>query len=182
MISLRPGLSLSPIQIQDHSNLFLLMEGIYKSAYSHFWMDQGDWYLNLCYNPENLEKELSRTRSHYYFVDFEGRAVGILKYDFPFSPREVEIPNALKLHRLYLDQSVHGKGIAKELVHLVEKIAMEQGLDHIWLEAMVQKPQAKRFYEKMGFEGVWTYQLDFERLFPEFRGIQIMKKNINLTP
>ena len=51
-------------------------------------------------------------------------------------------------------------------------------LKSIWLEAMECQPQAKRFYEKMGFELAMTYQLDFEMMFPEYRGIQIMKKNL----
>jgi GNAT superfamily N-acetyltransferase len=178
MVNITPELSLLPIQIKDHSKLFQLMKGVYKTAYQHFWTDQGDWYLELCYNPENFKKELSRKRSHYFFVEFQGKTVGILKYDFPFSPREVAIPNAMKLHRLYLDSSVHGKGVSKELMIYIEDIAKQNELDYIWLEAMLEKPQAKRFYEKMGYEWVLTYQLDFERLLTEVRGIQIMKKEI----
>ena len=178
MIRIHPNLSLVPIQIQDHLMLVELMEGIYKSAYSHFWTDQGNWYLELCYKEGNLEKELSRARSHYYFVVFENKTVGIIKYDFPFSPKEVEIPNAMKLHRLYLDESVHGKGVAKELMLHLEQVAIENNLDFIWLEAMLEKPQAKQFYEKMGYEWVYTYQLEFERLFPQVRAIQIMKKRV----
>lgn len=175
------GIKLTPIQISDQKKLFNLIQKVYQEAYQHFWIDHGNWYVELCYNQDNLQKELSRSRSHYFFVECNGKSVGILKYDYPFSPREIDIPNALKLHRLYLDQSVHGKGIAPMLVTHVEKIALENGLDYIWLEAMVEKPQAKRFYEKMGFKEVLTYQLEFERLLPEFRGIQIMKKKVSRT-
>ncbi|RAI91692.1 GNAT family N-acetyltransferase [Algoriphagus yeomjeoni] len=178
MISISTDLSLKPLKLEDQALLFALMQTVYKTAYQDFWTDQGDWYLDLCYNSENLKKELSRERSHYFFVEHKREIVGILKYDFPFSPREVEIPNAMKLHRLYIDQSVHGTGVAKELIDYVEKIAKENSLDFIWLEAMVEKPQAKKFYEKMGYEWVYTYQLDFERLLPEVRGIQIMKKKL----
>ena len=176
-ISLK-NIQLVPIRIEDHSKLFTLMNRIYKDAYSDFWIDGGDWYLDLCYNTENLKKELSRERSHYFFVEYEKETVGILKYDYPFSPREVEIPNAMKLHRLYLDSSVQGNGVAKELMEYLEEVARKAGIDWIWLEAMESKPQAKRFYEKMGFEWVLTYQLEFERLFEEVRRIQIMKKKV----
>ncbi|EAZ79084.1 GNAT family N-acetyltransferase [Algoriphagus machipongonensis] len=178
MIQINSKLSLQPVRNKDHQKLFKLMEKVYKSAYQHFWTDHGDWYLELCYSERNLEKELSRERPHYYFVVFENKTVGILKYDFPFSPRKIEIPNAMKLHRLYLDESVQGKGVAKELMVHIEKVAIENKLNFIWLEAMKKKPQAKRFYEKMGYEWVYTYQLEFERLFPEVRGIQIMKKRV----
>jgi GNAT superfamily N-acetyltransferase len=180
MIQLTEKLTLRPIQISSHSELFPLIRGIYKKAYPGFWVDAGDWYLDLCYSIENLTKELSRPTAHYFFVEFESEKVGILKYDFPFSPRQVEIPNALKLHRLYLSEIVQGKGIAQVLMNYVEQIASEHKLDNIWLEAMEQKPQAKRFYEKMGFELVHTYQLDFEKLLPGLRGIHIFQKRIKI--
>ena len=178
MIPINTELSLKPIKIEDQAILFALMQKVYKNAYQDFWTDEGDWYLDLCYNSENLKKELVRDGSHYFFVEYQGLTVGILKYDFPFSPKETDIPNAMKLHRLYLDQSVHGNGIAKLLMQYIEKIAKDSKLDFIWLEAMSSKPQAKRFYKKIGYEWVLTYQLGFERLHPEVRGIQIMKKKV----
>lgn len=172
------NLILKPIQLNDQSILYRLMDEIYRDSYRYIWKDQGDWYLNLIYNPETLRKELSRDRSHYFFVEADDRKIGILKYDFPFSPRELEIPESMKLHRLYLHQDFHGKGIAQLLVDHCEEVARENNLKSIWLEAMECQPQAKRFYEKMGFELVMTYQLDFETMHPQYRGIQIMKKSL----
>jgi diamine N-acetyltransferase len=60
----------------------------------------------------------------------------------------------------------------------IEKIALEEKLDSIWLEAMEQKAQARRFYEKMGYELVYSYQLEFEQLKPDYRGIQIYQKKL----
>jgi diamine N-acetyltransferase len=178
VIQVSSQLSLLPIKPSDQKKLKALLEAIYKSAYEHFWTDGGDWYLELCYGTENLNKELSRDRSHYFFVEYQQEPVGILKYEYPFSPRQTAIANAMKLHRLYLDSSVHGKGVARDLMEFIEQVAMDNKLDYIWLEAMLEKPQAKRFYEKMGYEFVLSYQLDFERLLPDVRGIQIMKKKI----
>ena len=179
MIKLTVSLKLIPIREQDFELLHQLMHKIYKEAYSDFWQDTGDWYLELIYNRENLSKEISRSRTHYFFVEWNEQKVGIFKYDFPFSPREVEIPNAMKLHRLYLDRITHGQGIAAQLMKYLENIAKEQKLDAIWLEAMVSKHQAKRFYEKSGYQKIYEYSLDFEKLKDEFRQIQIMKKELN---
>lgn len=68
--------------------LFALMQKVYKTAYQDFWTDDGDWCLDVCYNSENLEIELSRDVSHYFFVEYQGSKVGMLKYDFPFSSKE----------------------------------------------------------------------------------------------
>jgi len=172
-------LFLNPIHPDDQEDLYRLMDEIYRASYSNFWYDLGDWYINLIYNPGNVQKELLRNFSHYFFVEVASEKIGILKYDFPFSPREIEIPNAMKLHRLYLHPHFHGKGIAKVLVEHCQKVALENNLMTIWLEVMTSQPQAKRFYQKMGFEHLWSYQLDFEMLLPEYRGIEIWKKDLD---
>lgn len=171
-------LVLNPVQKEDQSVLYQLMDEVYRSGYRYIWEDEGDWYVNLIYNRHTLHKELNRTTSHYFFVELNGRKIGILKYDFPFSPKEIEIPNAMKLHRLYLHSEVHGKGIAQILMDHCENVALDNGLKAIWLEAMECQMQARKFYEKMGFREILTYTLDFERIFPEYRKIQIMKKSL----
>ena len=178
MISINPALSLHPVNLSDQPILFKLMQTVYIPAYQDFWKDDCSWYLDLCFSNNNLNKELSRETSSYFFIEFEGLKAGIIKYDFPFSPKQVEIPNAMKLHRLYLHQDFHGMGVAKALMDWIEKIALDAGLDSIWLEAMAQKPQAQRFYEKMGFKLVYSYQLEFELLKPDYRGIQIYQKKM----
>jgi GNAT superfamily N-acetyltransferase len=84
----------------------------------------------------------------------------------------------MKLHRLYLHSDLHGTGVAKALMNWLETEAIAKNLDFIWLEAMEQKQQAKVFYEKMGYQLALTYQLEFDLLKPEFRGIHIYKKKI----
>ncbi len=172
------GLVLNPVRPEDQPILYQLMDEVYRAGYRRIWADQGDWYLNLIYHPQTLQKELGRATSHYFFVELEGRNIGILKYDFPFSPRQTEIPEAMKLHRLYLHPEFHGKGLAKILVGHCEKTGREHGLKSIWLEVMSCQPQAKRFYQKMGFGYLLGYRLDFEMLLPQYRGIEIWKKSL----
>jgi len=171
-------LFLNPVLPEDQAELYQLMDEIYRASYSSFWHDRGDWYLELIYNPVTLQKELGRSHSHYFFVEVSQKKIGILKYDFPFSPREVVIPEAMKLHRLYLHPDFHGKGVAKMLFEHCVKVSRENKLRTIWLEVMTSQPQAKRFYQKMGFEHLLSYQLDFEQLLPDLRGIEIWKKDL----
>lgn len=172
------NLVLTPIQSENQPVLYQLMDEVYRLSYRYIWEDQGDWYVNLIYNRHTLLKELKRPTSNYFFVELDGKKIGILKYDFPFSPKEIEIPNSMKLHRLYLHPDVHGKGIAQILLSHCEEMAKENGITSIWLEVMSCQPQAKRFYQKVGFEKLLSYQLDFERIFPEYRGIEIWKKDL----
>lgn len=171
-------LFLNPILSEDQPILYSLMDEVYRDAYRYVWKDNGDWYVNLIYNRHTVQKELGRDRSHYFFVETADRKIGILKYDYPFSPREIEIPEAMKLHRLYLHRDSHGKGIAQALLQHCEEVAKENGLKSIWLEVMACQPQAKRFYSKQGFEPLMSYELDFEQILPEYRGIEIWKKSV----
>jgi hypothetical protein len=77
--------ALNPIRSEDQAELYALMDQVYRDAYRYVWFDQGDWYVNLIYNPETVQKELSRGWSHYFFVEVADRKIGILKYDYPFS-------------------------------------------------------------------------------------------------
>lgn len=174
------AIRLTPLRASDQPRLFELMTEIYPPAYSHFWEDEGAWYLDLCYNGTNLQKELNRPHSHYFFIEYQRQTAGILKYDFPFSPRQIHIPNAMKLHRLYLKQSFHGKGLAGKIMQLLEEIAQAEKLDFIWLEAMEKQEQAKRFYQKMGYKQVHQYRLDFERFLPGFEEILIYSKTLSI--
>lgn len=171
-------LFLTPIQPEDQPVLYSLMDQVYRDAYRYVWKDNGDWYVNLIYNPKTVQKELGRDRSHYFFVEVADRKIGILKYDYPFSPREIEIPDSMKLHRLYLHKDFHGKGIAHALLQHCEQVALDNNMKSIWLEVMACQPQAKRFYSKVGFEPLHTYELDFDMILPEYRGIEIWKKNL----
>lgn len=171
-------LVLTVVRSEDQPLLFQLMGEVYRSGYEYIWEDQGDWYVNLIYNRHRLHKELKRATTHYFFVEVAKRKIGILKYDFPYSPREIELPKAMKLHRLYLHPEFQGKGIAQTLLIHCEQTAIENGLSTIWLEVMSCQPQAKKFYQKMGFKHILSYNLDFERIYPDYRGIEIWKKDL----
>lgn len=171
-------INLVPIKIEDQKTLFTLMNEVYRHSYRQIWKDEGEWYVNLIYGKENVEKELGRSCSHYFFVEWKEEKIGILKYDFPFSPAQIPISKAMKIHRLYLHSKAHGRGIALRLMKHCEDISKEHQLETLWLEVMEFQVQAKRFYEKCGYVPEHTYQLDFERIFPEYRGIEIWRKEV----
>ena len=178
MTILSEDLSLQKLTSADQPELIELMREIYIPSYKHIWSDSGEWYLQQMYNPETFKKDLDDPKSHYYFVLSEGWKIGILKYSYPESPELVDFPNSLKLHRIYISKEYQGKGIAAQLMKRVESIARERNLNYIWLEVMDTQLQAQLFYRKMGFEWLFTYHLDYKKLLPKYRGIQILRKSL----
>ncbi|REG88610.1 GNAT family N-acetyltransferase [Algoriphagus antarcticus] len=178
MIKLTEAISIQKLTAKDQPELIELMREIYTPSYKHIWSDSGEWYLEQMYNPETFQKDLDDPKSHYYFVLYDSWKIGILKYSYPESPELVDFPNSLKLHRIYIGKEYQGKGIAAKLMKMIESKARERSLTYIWLEVMDTQLQAQRFYRKMGFEWLFTYHLDYKKLLPKYRGIQILRKSL----
>ena len=58
MIKIAEDIQLRAVLSSDTATLFTVMKEIYASAYSHFWTDKGDWYVNTQYSKEPILKEL----------------------------------------------------------------------------------------------------------------------------
>lgn len=179
MIKLTEDISIQKLTSADQPELLELMRDIYIPSYKHIWSDSGEWYLEQMYNPEAFQKDLDNPKSHYFFVLYDGWKIGILKFIYPESPDLIDLPNSLHLHRIYISKEYQGKGIAAQLMKRVESISRERGLKYMWLEVMDTQLQAQRFYRKMGFEWIFTFHLDFKKLLPKYRGIQILRKTLN---
>jgi diamine N-acetyltransferase len=67
-------------------------------------------------------------------------------------PECVTQPQAIEVHRFYVDRIAHGKGVAQALMAAVKSAAKEFEAKHLWLSAWERNPRAVAFYAKMGFE------------------------------
>lgn len=64
------------------------------------------------------------------------------------------IPNCAELQKLYLDDSVKGKGYSKELMKIAEDWARENGYKQLYLETHSNLKIAIKLYEKLGFRRI----------------------------
>lgn len=71
-------------------------------------------------------------------------------------PYESSAP-VLELRRLYLRTSMHGRGIADELMKWALSEASARGAQELVLSVYVDNRRARRFYERYGFEAVGKY-------------------------
>ncbi len=179
MITLTSDISLHSIREEDQPRLMELMQAIYPPAYEHLWEDEGQWYLNSLYQKENLEKELQEEGNHYYFIQYQKEAVGILRYientPLPWDSAK----NAVKLHRIYLHPKTHGKGLGKTLLVWLEEKAQSLSAAYIWLDVMDTQHQAIRFYEKTGYAQCGTRKLVLPGLHEYLQGMFYMKKDLS---
>jgi GNAT superfamily N-acetyltransferase len=156
----------------------MLMRRIYLPVYKHLWSDGGRWYLNTFYTKEHLEKELKEPHSRYYFVDFKNKIIGILRILLKKPLLNLASPNPVKLHRIYLDPMVHGKGLGKLLMSWVENHYCRPGPALLWLEVMDSQEPAIRFYENLGFQNAHAFRLPYKAMYKQLRGMYSMVKEI----
>lgn len=91
----------------------------------------------------------SSKRIYYVALDEAGQViggVGIAEFD--------GIENCAELQKLYLDDSVKGKGYGKELLLIAEDWARSAGYQNLYFETHTNLSVALKLYEKLGFRQV----------------------------
>ncbi|MFY0628865.1 MAG: GNAT family N-acetyltransferase [Flavobacteriaceae bacterium] len=171
-------LYLKEIKKEDSEELYRLMNRIYYPAYENYWKDDGNWYVEGLYNKENIDKELKETHADYFFVIFNGINIGILRTVKGLDPEYNADRSYIKLHRLYLDQTIQNQGLGKTIMNWLIDDASKKGYKKLWLEVMEKQPQAIHFYKKLGFIEVDKTLLDFPLLYEDYKGMYKMTKEL----
>ena len=179
MIEISENIQLKTITKEDYNFLFRLMNEIYPAAYSSFWIDEGDWYLNSQYSKENILKELLQQNAEYYFVIYKDEIVGNFRIVWDEKLAGLSPEKQLKLHRIYLHQKTQGKGVGKQLMLWLEEKARQKKYQIIWLDAMDEKPQAFQFYKKLGYNYHSHTFLPFDLMLDEVRKMSQLYKKLN---
>lgn len=88
-------------------------------------------------------------RAYFVALDAEGQViggVGIAEFD--------GIEHCAELQKLYLDDSVKGKGYGKALMQIAENWAVSVGYTALYLETHTNLTAALQLYEKVGFHQI----------------------------
>ena len=178
MIQLSEEISLKEICAENIGKLYDLMCTIYPLAYSHFWADNGNWYINSQYSKENILKELSEEETEYYFIVFKDEIIGNLRIIWDENLEGLSEEKQVKLHRIYLHQKTQGNGICKKILSWLEEKAVKKGYKIIWLDAMNEQPQAFQFYKKLGFKYHSHTFLEYDLLHKEVRKMSQVYKTL----
>ncbi|MCD2422755.1 GNAT family N-acetyltransferase [Niabella pedocola] len=113
--------------------------------------EQMDYMLQMMYAPAVLEKEMERGVA-FYILRHNGTDMG-------YTAIEQKGPGAWKLHKIYLSQKLHGKGIGKFQLKSMEDIVSGYGAQELWLNVNRQN-KAVGFYQSQGYEIQKTEDID----------------------
>ena len=178
MESTAASLEYEAIGPADQPRLFALMQRIYPPSYAYLWPDDGAWYVESQYGEENFRRELAEPGAAYAFVRCADRDVGIVRTLAGRPLPDVPGRPATKLHRLYLDPAVHGRGIGRGVMGKVVADCRSRGDALVWLEAMDSSAAALAFYARLGFVRTAPFRLDMPLMYPARRGMWRMAKHL----
>ena len=180
------------VEEKDVAELSDIAHRAYSDHYVHLWTDEGTWYTQTMYNIPQLITEIKDSNVAYFIVYQANTPLGFFKFkkNYPLSigasgldfghgkGSEIALPNALYIERIYFTKAATGKGIGRICFDFIEKIALTESKEHLWLMAMKSSTDAIRFYQKQGFDACGTWVLDFEKLYPHLRDMIIFYKKI----
>ena len=100
-------------------------------------------HLSVFYNSDPSK------RAYFVALDDNGQVVGGVG-----AAEFAGMENCAELQKLYLDDSVKGKGYGKELMKIAEDWARNAGYENMYLETHTNLSVALKLYEKMGFHQI----------------------------
>jgi len=106
---------------------------------------QIDYMLGWMYAPDQIRKEIQEDHIRYFLLHFEEQAVGFAAYG-----PETE-PEAAKLHKIYLQPELHGRGLGSYLLQHVETDALGQNFKTMALQVNRLNTRAIRSYLRNGY-------------------------------
>lgn len=69
----------------------------------------------------------------------------------------VDAERPSEVQRIYVDSSLHGRGVGAQLLAACVDQSREWGCDAVWLGVWEHNPRAIAFYEKQGFRAAGTH-------------------------
>lgn len=109
--------------------------------------------LELYFNSEQCEKELSDERDHFFFLKEEGVTKGYFRmndiHDCPIE--DLKSYSSVELMRLYVLKEFHGTHVATDLIQFAFDLAKKKGYQRMYLSVWEYNFRARGFYEKHGF-------------------------------
>jgi len=107
-------------------------------------------YLAKSFCADVQREEIGDGETRYRLALRDGEIVGYCMMGALSMP--VDDANAVELHRLYVDESVKGAGVAATLMDDVIAWAKQQGASALYLSVWENNERAQRFYRRHGFQ------------------------------
>ena len=113
-------------------------------------------YIVLNFSPDQIKTELIDPTLTFLLAYKDKEPIGYAKLRKSQAPDCVKGPEPVELVRIYVDQTIIGKGYGSALMKACIEEADRAGYKTIWLGVWQKNERAIKFYKKWGFAEVGT--------------------------
>ena len=140
-------LKITKVSIESIPEIRRLSNEIWKQVYpSVVPMAQIEFMLSTWYSEEALAKQIEVSGHQFILVEWNEEAVGYASYSMKLSDH----PERFRVHKLYLQPAMHGKGIGRQILKYIASESMPLGCKELELNVHKRNP-AVGFYQHVGF-------------------------------
>jgi len=157
-----PELLIRPASPADVERLCAVAARTFRETYRPI-SDPGEVedYVRGAFTPEAVGAWLREPDAHTLLALVGSEAVGYARVRRGATPAGVDGPEPVELVRLYVDASMHGRGVGAALMRACMESARALGARTIWLGAYEENRRALAFYADWGFVPAGTRAFEF---------------------
>lgn len=113
-------------------------------------------YLRTAFTSEKITTELQDPAALFLLAVRNDRFQGYAKLYAGQAPQSADLPNPVKLERLYVDHAAIGQGLGAILMRTCLNTVQQAGYETLWLSVWEKNQRARDFYLKWGFHTIGT--------------------------
>lgn len=146
-------LSVEECSEADIQRVKILADQVWKPTFSKILSpDRLDYLYRLMYSDQKLFQQVTDPKNSFYILTFRKKDVGYAHLVFE--------NEWVKLEKLYILDSMQGKGCGLYLLRTICTIAANQPQSELRLQVNRQNLKAISFYRKFGFETLKAHDFD----------------------
>ncbi len=147
---------ISKVGTEQVATIQALAHHIWQTAYKEILTPgQMSYMLQRIYSPASLENQITHQHHQFVIIYAEGMPAGFASY----GKKQDAPPGVYRLHKIYLDPLLQGKGLGKMLLEFILKQITPLGATDLELNVN-RHNKARHFYEKVGFNIVREEDID----------------------
>ena len=111
-------------------------------------------YIDKRFSVEKLSRELINENSLFYFMYIDDMLCGYVKLNKYKAQKDIKAPKSLEIDGVYILKDYQGKGLGKEFLNQIIKIAKNDSKEFIWIGICEKNIKAISFYKRNGFKEI----------------------------
>ncbi len=140
-------LKITKVKLESIPVIKRLSDEIWKQVYpSVVPMEQIEFLLSTWYSTAALTEQMKQSGHQFILVEWNDEAVGYASYSMKLANQ----PERFRVHKLYLQPALHGKGIGRDMLKFIAEESMPLGCRELELNVHKRNP-AVGFYRHVGF-------------------------------